>query len=253
MKNFSVVIADSCEAVRRNIQQHLKIHDYFDPIALAFNADEARDICINLEADVLFINPDITIDFDNLNIVEQLPACTHVIYLSNSDIQAIDAFELDVTDYLITPVTPIRFQKCINKLLKRLDNTDTTPLIDMQNILNQMQFNNTYKEPVIVKDSGRIRIIDTDDILWIGGAGNYVELHLQNEERPILHRETLASMQEKLTYSGFIRIHRSAIVKKQCISELKPTENGDYLVTLKNGATLNLSRRYKQSMSGILS
>ena len=116
-----------------------------------------------------------------------------------------------------------------------------------------MQFNNTYKEPVIVKDSGRIRIIDTDDILWIGGAGNYVELHLQNEERPILHRETLASMQEKLTYSGFIRIHRSAIVKKQYISELKPTENGDYLVTLKNGTTLNLSRRYKQSMSGILS
>ncbi|WP_042153281.1 MULTISPECIES: LytTR family DNA-binding domain-containing protein [unclassified Pseudoalteromonas] len=253
MKRFSVVIADSCEAVRRNIQQHLKIRDDFDPIALAFNADEARDICLNLEADVLFINPDITIDLDNLNIVEQLPACTQVIYLSNSDIQAIDAFELDVTDYLITPVTPIRFQKCINKLLKRLDNSETTPLIDVQSMLQQLQLNTVYKEPVIVKDSGRIRIVDTDDILWIGGAGNYVELHLLNEDRPILHRETLASMQEKLTSSGFVRIHRSAIVKKQSISELKPTDNGDYLVTLKNGATLNLSRRYKQSMSGILS
>jgi len=252
MKRFSVVIADSCEAIRRNIQQHLKIHDYFDPIALAFNADEARDICINLEADVLFINPNITIDLDNLNIVEQLPECTHVIYLSKSDLQAIDAFELDVTDYLITPVTPTRFQKCINKLLKRLDSTDAPPLIDMQNMLNQLQLSRPHKEPVIVKDSGRIRIVDTDDILWVGGAGNYVELHLSNEDRPILHRETLASMQEKLTPSGFIRIHRSAIVKKQSISELKPTENGDYLVTLKNGATLNLSRRYKQSMSGIL-
>ncbi|PAJ72517.1 LytTR family transcriptional regulator [Pseudoalteromonas sp. NBT06-2] len=252
MKRFSVVIADNCEVVRRNIQQHLKIHDYFDPIALAFNADEARDICINLEADVLFINPDITFDLDNLNIVEQLPACTHVIYLSKSDLQAIDAFELDVIDYLVTPVTPIRFQKCINKLLKRLDNPNTAPLIDMQNIFNQLQLNSIHKETVIVKDSGRIRIIDTDDILWIAGAGNYVELYLSNEDRPILHRETLTSMQEKLTTSGFIRIHRSIIVRKQNISELKPTENGDYLVTLKNGATLNLSRRYKQSMSGIL-
>jgi len=60
-------------------------------------------------------------------------------------------------------------------------------------------------------------------------------------------------MLDKLTSHGFVRIHRSALVKKQRISELKTTDNGDYLVTLKNGALLNLSRRYKQSMSGILS
>jgi two-component system LytT family response regulator len=59
-------------------------------------------------------------------------------------------------------------------------------------------------------------------------------------------------MENKLSSFGFVRIHRSAIVKKQFISELKPTDNGDYLVTLRNGKSLNLSRRYKDSMAGIL-
>ena len=77
-------------------------------------------------------------------------------------------------------------------------------------------------------------------------------MRLVDDERPLLHRETLNTMEKKLSAFGFIRIHRSAIVKKQSIRELKPTDNGDYLITLRNGKSLNLSRRYKESMVGIL-
>ena len=105
---------------------------------------------------------------------------------------------------------------------------------------------------LFVKDAGKIKIIDCNDIIWIGGAGNYVELYLKNEDRPVLHRETLSAMENKLTNLGFIRIHRSILVRKKYISELKPTDSGDYQVTLRNGHQLNLSRRYKSAMTGII-
>ncbi len=252
MKKFSVVIAENDELTRKNIQQRLKQHEYFEPIALAFTADEVKEICMSFQADVLFINDDLTQDSELRNVIEQLPPYTHVVYISKDRTKAAKAFEYDVVDYLMPPINTMRFQKCLTKLMKYLEGTTESPMQQVQSMIQQLQLGTHQKEPVIVKDAGRIRIIDSEDILWIGGAGNYVELHLVNEERPILHRETLASMQTKLINQGFVRIHRSALVRKQSISELKPTENGDYLVTLKNGALLNLSRRYKQSMAGIL-
>ncbi len=253
MKNFSVVIAEKSSIRCKAIQQLLKLQNDFDPIALTFNADEVIDICKKVQADVLFIHHDLTLDDESNNILELLPIHTQVIYIANDNVQAAYAFELDVIDYLVAPISATRFQKCINKLVRTLSQDLSPPLIQVQAMLRQLQITNVPNEPLVVKDSGRIRVIDPENILWVGGAGNYVELHLTNEERPILHRETLNVMLSKLANLGFVRIHRSALVKKRSITELKPTDNGDYLVTLQNGDLLNLSRRYKASMAGILS
>ncbi|SFC45231.1 LytR/AlgR family response regulator transcription factor [Pseudoalteromonas denitrificans] len=254
MKKFNVVIASASEKTRSNIKQLLEFHFHFDfeTVALITNECDVLSACTSGTVDVLFIDSNLLSDFDQNQIIEKLSSEIRIVYLSKDSIQAADAFDLGVIDYLIYPFGIERFHKCIKKLLKELNSIVDFPMQYMQKMLRQFQVPIEKKDPIIVKGTGNIRIIDTDDILWVASAGNYVELHLSDEQRPILHRETLTSMLNKLTSHGFIQVHRSALVKKRSISELKPTDNGDYLITLKNGALLNLSRRYKQSMAGIL-
>ena len=69
------------------------------------------------------------------------------------------------------------------------------------------------------------------------GAGNYAEVHLF-DDKPLLHRETLTSLEKQLDPNVFVRIHRSTIVRRSSVTELRPNENGDYSVILKSGEQL---------------
>jgi two-component system LytT family response regulator len=227
----------------------LKEHENFEAIGLALDWKEAISIVKTMQADVLFINQKLVPNIEILEIISKdCPNNTQIVYISESESEAIQAIEFDFADYLLFPYTQDRFNKCIKKLTSRLNPQNLTVLDNIQHLIKQ------FVEPdktLIIRDSGRIKFIDSSDIIWIGGAGNYVEIYLKNTKRPVLHRETLCAMESKLSCLGFIRIHRSILVRKKLISELKPTQNGDYEVTLRNGDKLNLSRRFKSAITGI--
>ncbi|RXF02014.1 LytTR family DNA-binding domain-containing protein [Pseudoalteromonas sp. PS5] len=105
---------------------------------------------------------------------------------------------------------------------------------------------------LIVKDSGHIHVIKVEELAWVGGAGNYVELHMLNRQRSILHRDTMSAMEKNLKTYGFSRIHKSSLVNLNAITELKTRDNGDYDVILENGDLLHLSRRYRQNLAALL-
>jgi two-component system LytT family response regulator len=85
-----------------------------------------------------------------------------------------------------------------------------------------------------------------DEIDWIEAAGNYVRLHIGAEEH--LHRETMNGLEQKLDPSRFARIHRSTMVNLTRIKELQPWFRGDYVVVLRNGHQLTLSRSYRSRL-----
>lgn len=250
VKKFSLVIADEKESNKSLLKTLLKDHPNFEAIALAFDWQEAIRITQTMQADVLFINSNLIPNNETIEtLAKECPDYTQIVYLGESEADAIYAFEHDFVDYILFPCDGTRFEKCINKLSARLNKQPEVPLNNIQALISQL---NQPEQTLIVKDSGRIKLIDCNEIIWIGGAGNYVELYLENEERPVLHRETLATMESNLANIGFIRIHRSILVRKKFISELKPTDSGDYQVTLRNGHQLSLSRRYKSAMTGII-
>ncbi|MBE0377258.1 LytR/AlgR family response regulator transcription factor [Pseudoalteromonas prydzensis] len=152
------------------------------------------------------------------------------------------AFEIGAVDFLITQSPSNRIQQCFEKLIH------LCPLASA--VEHDYQVTNA-RSHLIVKDIGKVRLIEVNDIIWINGAGNYVELHFWQHDKVVLHRETMKKLEQQLAPIGFIRIHRSTLVKQNAISELAATESGDYKVTLKNGVLLNLSRRYKSSLASI--
>jgi two-component system LytT family response regulator len=101
-----------------------------------------------------------------------------------------------------------------------------------------------------VKCDGRVLVIKTADLDWIEAADNYVNLHLANETR--LMRETMNSLESKLSPETFLRISRSIIVNLERIKELQPMFHGEYVVVLKNGTKLTLTRNYRDKLDRLM-
>lgn len=206
--------------------------------------------CKETSAKVLFIQKELIQDSDWLTL-QSLASSTEIVLLSNNRIDAAKAFEFDLFDFILEPIASSRLGKTFDKL-SRLLSPEKKQFDLVSSLMQKLTPNKPDDRQIVLKDAGRIKFLTPDEISWIGGAGNYVELHLNQNERPILHRQTLSSMEQQLLPYGFIRIHRSAIIKKQAIREIRPTDNGDYIVTLRDGANLNLSRRYKQNMHELI-
>lgn len=84
------------------------------------------------------------------------------------------------------------------------------------------------------------------EIEILEAAGNYVEVHWG--DRQILHRATLASLENELGDAGFVRIHRSRLVRRDAIRRLETQQSGDFTVTLASGAIVRGSRRYRDRL-----
>ena len=100
-----------------------------------------------------------------------------------------------------------------------------------------------------VKTDGRVILVKVEDIDWIEASDNYVVLHV-GQERHLL-RETMSAIEGRLAAARFIRISRSAIVNIERIKELQPLFHGEYVVVLRNGAKLTLSRNYRDKLRGL--
>jgi two-component system, LytTR family, response regulator len=88
------------------------------------------------------------------------------------------------------------------------------------------------------------------DIDWIEAADNYVCIHCGAETH--VARETMNAMETRLDPSEFVRIHRSTIVNIDRIERLQPWFRGDYLVIMRGGKQLTMSRTYREKLQDTL-
>ena len=91
-----------------------------------------------------------------------------------------------------------------------------------------------------VRNNGQVLFLAPQEVEWIEAAGNYVRLNANGETH--LLRETMSGVEAKLPREGFLRIHRSAIVNLETVRELCSGAQGDFVVVLKSGKRLPLSR-----------
>ncbi|HLM56565.1 MAG TPA: LytTR family DNA-binding domain-containing protein [Pyrinomonadaceae bacterium] len=107
-----------------------------------------------------------------------------------------------------------------------------------------------YAERLAVKTGGRVLLLATAEVDWVGAEGNYVRLH--SGKKSYLLREAIGSMEARLDPRTFVRIHRSTIVRLDCVRELQPWSHGEYRVILYDGTQLTLSRSYRDRLQAAL-
>jgi len=120
----------------------------------------------------------------------------------------------------------------------------------LQEFLQTVEGRRHGAERLMVKSGGRIYFVRIADIDWIEAAGNYVRLHVGKEDH--LLRESLTALEKKLDAGRFVRVHRSTIVNVDRIREIQPAFNADYVIILRDGKELALSRNCRDRLEDSL-
>jgi DNA-binding LytR/AlgR family response regulator len=97
-----------------------------------------------------------------------------------------------------------------------------------------------------VRDGARRHFVPLSEVVWVEAAGNYVELH--RGASGLLHRASLADMERRLEGAGFIRIHRSRLVRRSAVAAVESKPTGDFTVRRAVGRELAGSRRYRRPL-----
>ena len=177
----------------------------------------------------------------------------HIIFVTAYDQYAVRAFEVQALDYLLKPFDQERFdiswQRAKVQIL-RDRNGDGGMDQRILSLLEELKAGKNYLERLVIKTSGRIYFLDTDEIDWIEAEGNYVSVH--SSKKSHLLRETISSLEAQLDPKKFVRIHRSSIVRLAYIQELQPWFHGEYRVILQDGTQLTLSRNHRDKLQEAL-
>lgn len=137
-----------------------------------------------------------------------------IIFTTVKKDYAVEAFELNVVDYLIKPVQPARFIQAIEKAKELCESNQ-----------DNVQISISESEFIFIRDNGVLKRIRTEDILYLEAMGDYVKLHTPAKFHAI--HSTLKSLEEKLPSSKFMRVHRSYIVS---LDKIESIEDGTIII-----------------------
>jgi two-component system LytT family response regulator len=191
---------------------------------------------------------------DGLQVLAQLPAENRpaVIFSTAHERFAVDAFEVQAVDYLLKPFDRERFQTALRRAEEHLRARRAGKLEEkLESLLSDAAGPGKKPERLAVKADGRLVFLKPDDIVWVEAADNYIILHLT--EGRLMLRETLTAIEERIGSADFARVNRSALVHLDQVKELQPTFHGDYVVVLRDGTRVPLSRSLRGQFAKYIS
>lgn len=171
------------------------------------------------------------------------------LFVTAHDEHALAAFEMNAVDYLLKPVTEDRFAQALARARVRLTQAAGEETSRVAALLEQLAAPQRYVRRIAVKESGRTRFVDVDDLDWISAAENYVELRV-GRERHLLH-VPLSTLERSLDPATFLRIHRSTIVRIAQIESLIPGLHGEFEVVLRDTTRLHSGRTYADKLRAL--
>ena len=170
------------------------------------NVKEAMQVLQEQPIDLIFLDiqmPGLT----GIQFIKSMTQKPMIIFVTAYEKHALDAFNLDVIDYLVKPVALDRFVKACNKAKElyqlRSADKDTTP--------DYFFFNVDYTLQKVI----------FNDIMWIEGLKDYIKIHLKSSSKPVVTRMSMKMMEELLPSARFIRVHKSFIISLAFVTAVR--------------------------------
>lgn len=183
---------------------------YLHLIASCDNALDAMKIMEHEKTDLIFLDiqmPGLT----GLQFIQSMTVKPMIILITAYEKFALEGFNLDVTDYLLKPVSLDRFMKACNKAKELFE-------------LKQAPKENTLTSGpgyFFVNVDYSMLKVTTSDIVYIEGLKDYIKIHLKSSQKPVVTRMPMKTIEELLPTSAFLRIHKSYIISIAFITAIR--------------------------------
>ena len=225
---MNALIIDDNEIARTTIRKLASRIDGINVIAECSNAMDAYNLLHNQRVDLLLLDIEMQgmtgLDLTK-NLVNRRPV---IIFVTSKKEYAADAFDLNVVDYIVKPVTVSRFIQAIDKAREILES-------------HNEEVNLKEDEVIFIRDSYIVRRLKVDNILFAEAMGDYVKLYTPEKFYAI--RTTMKAVEERLPASAFLRVHRSYLV---AISKIDAMEGGALII---NGKSLPVGDSYRNALN----
>lgn len=186
-------------------------------------------------------------------------ATPDIVFVTAHDEHALRAFEVNAVDYLLKPFSDERFRETMRRVRERSSGSTGASPRQLRRLLRRLEADRDmdaaepqegpvgeYARRFMVRSGDRIRFVAADEVDWFEADGNYVVLHVGEEDHRV--RSTLSGMEEQLDPADFVRVHRSAIVNLDSVREVQPWFSGDYVAILTTGDRVKVSRTYRDGL-----
>jgi len=237
---IKTIIIDDERLAREGLKGLLKEFSEIEIIGEAANVDEALELIDKLKPQLLFLDIQMP-EKTGFDLLEELIETPIVIFTTAYNEFATKAFDVNALDYLMKPIQSQRLRDAIAKAKKQIN--------DLEH--NKDRDKLGAKDQVFIRDGEKCWFVKLSDVRMIESAGNYAKVHF-DKYQPLIHR-TLNALDERLSQQVFFRANRQQIINLSYIEKIEPFFNSGFLIYLKDGLKVEVSRRqavkFKEMMS----
>jgi len=206
------------------------IHDYItDTPELELlgefpSAIEANNFLSKNHVDLIFLDVEMP-KMSGIDLLKSLDEKPLIILTTSQDKYAVEAFEQEVSDYLVKPIDYSRFVKAVNKA---------------KNTLRPRSVDSFSNDSIFIKVDSELINLPYREIMWIEALGDYVNIITPTKKHVVL--STMKNIEGKLPPKEFIRVHRSYFVRVDKIKKISED------IILVENKLIPVSKSYKKDL-----
>ena len=203
------LIVDDNKLSREMIKQLVYQVDFIELKGECENPVEAYNFLKKEDIDLVFLDVEMP-GMTGIELIKNLEKRPIIILVTSKKDYAVEAFELNVADYIIKPVSLSRFVVAVNRAKELFENKDQH---------NEVKVKDKDKEYIFVRSNSLLVKVKIKDIIYVQALGDYVNI-FTNDNRLTVHI-TLKGMEEKLPSDKFYRLHRSYLTALHHIDNIE--------------------------------
>ena len=248
------VIVDDEPLARDLLGVLLAEHEDIQVIAKCQNGREAISCLESTGADLLFLDVQMP-NIDGFDVLERvgLQHLPPTVFVTAYHEHAVRAFDVHAVDYLTKPVDAERLTTALKrvreKIAAKIALLTQEQFTAMLSGLRNSEEPRSYPSRFLVKDGEKEILLPVEKVDWVEAAQYYCCLHTNG--RQYMLRETITELDNRLSPTQFVRIHRSSIVNLDRIREIYRDGHGEGSIVLTDGTKLRMSKVGRQKLADL--
>lgn len=210
---MNCIVVDDNKMARTATKQLIAQVDFLNLVQECSNPIDAFNYLKTEKVDLVFLDIEMP-EMSGIELIKNLAFHPIIILITAKKEYAVEAFELNVADYIIKPVNLSRFMAAVSRAKELFDSKD-----------QKLEINEKEKGYIFVRTDSVLIKIKTNEILYIQAMGDYVNIFTTGK-RTTVHI-TLKGIEEKLPKDLFYRLHRSYLIATDHIDNVE--ENTAYI------------------------
>jgi len=228
---MNCIIVDDDDFARKELEFMIRQTVFLNLVGSYTNAMDATQSLLDHHVDIIFLDV-VMPEMDGIEFVQSLSIQKpEIIFVTGYTEYALDAFNYDVTDFLVKPVDYKRFLKAVSKAKR--------------NHTKKKDRVNTLHDHIFIKVSSKLIKIDVKDICYIEAMADYITIYAEKDRYTIL--STMKNMESLLAGNHFFRVHNSYIVNLKKITSIEDNtiQIGDTLIPVSRNRLKELLNQLK--------